>query len=117
MSETFSEDMLANGILYVAGTITLLMYAFCKRVAQSDCQYDPEHGGLKMKLPTFRDEQHPRALGIQRPASPPPSSSPSPVRSDLGQRWEEEKRDGRRKMEDWKLDLWSDLQITNCTQT
>jgi len=73
MSETFGEDMLANGILYVAGTITLLMYAFCKRVSQSDCQYDPEHGGLKLKLPTYRD----RALEIPRPASPPPYPPPS----------------------------------------
>ena len=53
ISDTFTEDMLANAIL---GTVLILYFCMrdlCKRVSHSDCAYDCEKG-LQVKLPTWR---------------------------------------------------------------
>jgi hypothetical protein len=55
ISKTMWEDIIANTLL---GTGMILYFCFrdlCKRVSHSDCYYDAEHG-LKMKLPTWRED-------------------------------------------------------------
>ena len=53
-SQTFLENVYANALLGVGMVMYLCLRDFCKRVSHSDCYYDQEHGGLKIKLPTWR---------------------------------------------------------------
>lgn len=62
ISDTLVEDLVSNAILLIVGVGVVCLRDFCKRVSQSDCIYDPEHGGLKIKLPTFRDPEEPEQV-------------------------------------------------------
>lgn len=55
MSDTFYEDLLANALLGAGMVVFIFCRDFCKRVSHSDCVYDNEQGGLKIKLPTWRE--------------------------------------------------------------
>ena len=55
ISGTFGEDLAANAVLGVAMVIFFCARDFCKRISHSDCAYDQEHGGLRIKLPTYRE--------------------------------------------------------------
>lgn len=54
ISETLAEDLIANSILGLSIVIVICMRDLCKRVSHSDCAYD---NGLKIKLPTWREEK------------------------------------------------------------
>jgi hypothetical protein len=54
---TFGEDMISNAILGAVMIVFMLLRDFCKRISHSECAYDAEHGGLKIRLPTWRPEQ------------------------------------------------------------
>ena len=53
LSESFTEDLVANMILGIALVGVACMRDFCKRVSHSDCVLDKERG-LAIKLPTWR---------------------------------------------------------------
>ena len=51
------EDLVANAILGAGMVLFFCCRDLCKRVAHSECAYDTEHGGLKIRLPTWRAEE------------------------------------------------------------
>jgi len=55
ISQTFTEDLISNAILLVVGLGVVCLRDFCKRVSRSDCVFDSEAGGLKIKLPTWHE--------------------------------------------------------------
>ena len=57
ISETMTEDLIANGLLGFLLIGVACMRDFCKRVSHSDCIYNSEEGGLKIKLPTWRSNE------------------------------------------------------------
>ena len=58
ISETFSEDLIANAILGIILISVNCLRDFCKRVAHSDCAVDGENG-LQIKLPTWHGSRSP----------------------------------------------------------
>ena len=50
------EDLVSNLLLGVGMVLYFAGRDLCKRIAHSDCQYDSEHGGLKIRLPTWRGD-------------------------------------------------------------
>jgi len=57
ISSTMKEDMIANALLGAGILLYYTLRDLCKRVSHSDCSYDNEHGGLKIKLPTWRESE------------------------------------------------------------
>ena len=55
VSDTLLEDLLANAVLGIGIVLVVCCRDLCKRVAHSDCVYDAEHGGLRLRLPTWRE--------------------------------------------------------------
>ena len=55
LTRTLVEDLFSNAVLLVVGVGVLCLRDFCKRVAHSDCVYDANAGGLRIKLPTWRE--------------------------------------------------------------
>ena len=56
LSESFTEDLVANFILGVALDGVACMRDFCRRVSHSDCVLDKDRG-LAIKLPTWRPRE------------------------------------------------------------
>ena len=56
LTETMTEDLVSNALLGLGMVLFFCCRDLCKRVAHSDCVYDAEHGGLRVKLPTWRGE-------------------------------------------------------------
>ena len=57
LTETMTEDLVSNALLGLGMVLFFCCRDLCKRVAHSDCVYDAEHGGLRVKLPTWRDTE------------------------------------------------------------
>ena len=55
-SETFKEDLVSNLLLGIGMVLYFAGRDLCKRIAHSDCQYDANEGGLKIRLPTWRTD-------------------------------------------------------------
>lgn len=55
ISTTMKEDLISNLILGAGFIIYMCSRDLCKRVAHSDCVYDSNDGGLKIRLPTWRE--------------------------------------------------------------
>ena len=55
LSESFTEDLVANMILGVALVGVACMRDFCRRVSHSDCVLDQENGWA-IRWPTWRPE-------------------------------------------------------------
>ena len=57
LTETMIEDLVSNAVLGLGMVLVMCCRDLCKRVAHSDCIYDAENGGLRVKLPTWRENE------------------------------------------------------------
>ena len=57
LTDTLKEDLVSNLLLGIGMVLYFAGRDLCKRIAHSDCQYDSNEGGLKIKLPTWRDDE------------------------------------------------------------
>ena len=55
LTNTMTEDLVSNAVLGIGMILFFCCRDLCKRVAHSECLYDAEHGGLRVKLPTWRN--------------------------------------------------------------
>ena len=56
LTDSFTEDLIANLILGIGLVTVACMRDFCKRGSHSDCVLDRE-SGLQIKLPTWRNSE------------------------------------------------------------
>ena len=56
-SATFQEDIVSNLLLGAGMVLFVCSRDLCKRISHSDCVYDSDAGGLKIKLPTWREPE------------------------------------------------------------
>ena len=64
ITPTMKEDLVSNALLGLGILLYYTLRDLCKRVSHSDCSYDNEHGGLKIKLPTWRGDDDEKGNSI-----------------------------------------------------
>ena len=57
ITPTMKEDLLSNALLGAGILLYYTLRDLCKRISHSDCRYDADQGGLKIKLPTWHGDE------------------------------------------------------------